>query len=79
MDQIMGKVGGYWFSQKANAEMNGAGDDLNVRNRYDVVILTQRSLFPFGSHEFLQTLSFFRFWLHSSFLLAVFLFIIDLT
>jgi hypothetical protein len=79
MDQIMGKVGGYWFSQKANAEMNGAGDDLNVRNRYDAVILTQRSPFPFGSHEFLQTLSFFRFCFHSSFLLAVFLFIIDLT
>lgn len=33
MDQIMGKVGGYWFSQKANANMNGAGDDLNVRKR----------------------------------------------
>lgn len=30
MDQIMGKVGGYWFNQKANSEMNGAGDDLNV-------------------------------------------------
>ncbi|CAO2179538.1 unnamed protein product [Urochloa humidicola] len=29
MDQIMGKVGGYWFNQKANAEMNGAGDDIN--------------------------------------------------
>jgi hypothetical protein len=34
MDQLMGKVGGYWFSQKANAEMNGAGDDINVRKSH---------------------------------------------
>jgi len=27
MDQIMGKVGGYWFNQKANKEL----DDMNVR------------------------------------------------
>ncbi|XP_062202334.1 uncharacterized protein At5g01610-like [Phragmites australis] len=29
MDQIMGKVGGYWFSQKAGKEMNSVGDDIN--------------------------------------------------
>jgi hypothetical protein len=27
MDQIMGKVGGYWFNQKANKEL----DDMNVK------------------------------------------------
>jgi hypothetical protein len=27
MDQIMGKVGGYWFNQKANKEL----EDMNVR------------------------------------------------
>lgn len=30
MDQIMGKVGGYWFNQKAGKEMNNIGDDINV-------------------------------------------------
>ena len=31
MDQIMGKVGGLWFSQNAGKEMNNVGEDLNVR------------------------------------------------
>ncbi|KAL6882126.1 hypothetical protein ACP4OV_011598 [Aristida adscensionis] len=29
MDQIMGKVGGYWFNQNAGKQMNNVGDDLN--------------------------------------------------
>ncbi|GJM94134.1 hypothetical protein PR202_ga10751 [Eleusine coracana subsp. coracana] len=29
MDQIMGKVGGYWFNQRAGKEMSGVGDDIN--------------------------------------------------
>jgi hypothetical protein len=30
MDQIMGKVGGLWFSQNAGKEMNNVGEDINV-------------------------------------------------
>jgi hypothetical protein len=30
MDQILGKVGGYWFNQRAGKEMSGVGDDINV-------------------------------------------------
>ncbi|KAK1665196.1 hypothetical protein QYE76_053355 [Lolium multiflorum] len=30
MDQIMGKVGGLWFSQNAGKEMNNVGEDLNA-------------------------------------------------
>ncbi|XP_059668062.1 uncharacterized protein At5g01610 [Cornus florida] len=29
MDQIMNKVGSYWFSNKANKELNSVGDDFN--------------------------------------------------
>uniref|UniRef100_A0A5B7BAI5 DUF538 family protein n=1 Tax=Davidia involucrata TaxID=16924 RepID=A0A5B7BAI5_DAVIN len=29
MDQILNKVGSYWFSQKANKEINSVGDDIN--------------------------------------------------
>ncbi|EAY74574.1 hypothetical protein OsI_02462 [Oryza sativa Indica Group] len=29
MDQIMGKVGGYWFKQNAGKEINNIGDDIN--------------------------------------------------
>ncbi|KAG2686093.1 hypothetical protein I3843_10G152600 [Carya illinoinensis] len=29
MDQILNKVGSYWFSQKANKEINSVGDDFN--------------------------------------------------
>ncbi|XP_062095012.1 uncharacterized protein At5g01610-like [Humulus lupulus] len=29
MDQILNKVGSYWFSQKANREINSVGDDIN--------------------------------------------------
>ncbi|XP_031498933.1 uncharacterized protein At5g01610-like [Nymphaea colorata] len=29
MDQILNKVGSYWFSQKANKEISSVGDDLN--------------------------------------------------
>ncbi|OWM81675.1 uncharacterized protein At5g01610-like [Punica granatum] len=29
MDQIMNKVGSYWFSQKANKEIDSIGDDFN--------------------------------------------------
>ncbi|KAM7526527.1 hypothetical protein LguiA_016429 [Lonicera macranthoides] len=29
MDQILNKVGSYWFSQKANKELNSVGDDIN--------------------------------------------------
>ncbi|RDX89714.1 hypothetical protein CR513_28523 [Mucuna pruriens] len=29
MDQIMGKVGSYWFNQKASKELNSVGDDIN--------------------------------------------------
>jgi hypothetical protein len=32
MDQIMGKVGGYWFKQNAGKEINNIGDDINVSN-----------------------------------------------
>lgn len=30
MDQILNKVGSYWFSQRANKEIDSIGDDLNV-------------------------------------------------
>ena len=30
MDQILNKVGSYWFSQRANKEINSVGDDINV-------------------------------------------------
>lgn len=30
MDQIMSKVGSYWFSQKANKEIDSVGDDFTV-------------------------------------------------
>ncbi|XP_057458154.1 uncharacterized protein At5g01610 [Lotus japonicus] len=29
MDQIFGKVGSYWFNQKASKEINSVGDDIN--------------------------------------------------
>ncbi|XP_041028892.1 uncharacterized protein At5g01610-like [Juglans microcarpa x Juglans regia] len=29
MDQILNKMGSYWFSQKANKEINSVGDDIN--------------------------------------------------
>ncbi|KAI4319058.1 hypothetical protein MLD38_032706 [Melastoma candidum] len=29
MDQVMGKVGSYWFNQKATKEIGSVGDDLN--------------------------------------------------
>jgi hypothetical protein len=29
MDQILNKVGSYWFSRKANKEINSVGDDIN--------------------------------------------------
>ncbi|KAI0519841.1 hypothetical protein KFK09_007302 [Dendrobium nobile] len=29
MDQILNKVGGYWFSRRANKEISSVGDDLN--------------------------------------------------
>ncbi|KAK4268514.1 hypothetical protein QN277_025164 [Acacia crassicarpa] len=29
MDQILNKVGSYWFSRRANKEIDSAGDDLN--------------------------------------------------
>ncbi|KAJ7961175.1 Protein of unknown function, DUF538 [Quillaja saponaria] len=29
MDQILNKVGSYWFSQKASKEFNSVGDDIN--------------------------------------------------
>ncbi|XP_072959858.1 uncharacterized protein At5g01610-like [Typha angustifolia] len=29
MDQILNKVGSYWFSQKANKEISSVGDDIN--------------------------------------------------
>ncbi|KAF8402573.1 hypothetical protein HHK36_010659 [Tetracentron sinense] len=29
MDQILNKVGSYWFSKKANKEINSVGDDIN--------------------------------------------------
>lgn len=29
MDQIMNKVGSYWFSRRANKEIDSVGDDLN--------------------------------------------------
>ncbi|CAJ2670843.1 unnamed protein product [Trifolium pratense] len=29
MDQILNKVGSYWFSKKANKELNSVGDDIN--------------------------------------------------
>ncbi|XP_024018456.1 uncharacterized protein At5g01610 [Morus notabilis] len=29
MDQILNKVGSYWFSQKANKELNSVGDDIS--------------------------------------------------
>ncbi|KAF5196546.1 DUF538 family protein (Protein of unknown function, DUF538) [Thalictrum thalictroides] len=29
MDQIMGKMGGYWFNNKANKELNSVGQDIN--------------------------------------------------
>jgi len=29
MDQILNKVGSYWFSQRANKEINSVGDDIN--------------------------------------------------
>ncbi|KAF3448045.1 hypothetical protein FNV43_RR08753 [Rhamnella rubrinervis] len=29
MDQILNKMGSYWFSQKANRELNSVGDDIN--------------------------------------------------
>lgn len=29
MDQILNKVGSYWFSQKANKEIDSVGDDIN--------------------------------------------------
>ncbi|KAI4341372.1 hypothetical protein MLD38_026103 [Melastoma candidum] len=29
MDQVMGKVGSYWFNQKASKEIGSVGDDLN--------------------------------------------------
>ncbi|CAM8888926.1 unnamed protein product [Rhodiola kirilowii] len=29
MDQILNKVGSYWFNQKANKELNSVGDDIN--------------------------------------------------
>ncbi|XP_061353048.1 uncharacterized protein At5g01610-like [Gastrolobium bilobum] len=29
MDQILNKVGSYWFSRKANKELNSVGDDIN--------------------------------------------------
>ncbi|KAK9124620.1 hypothetical protein Sjap_014222 [Stephania japonica] len=29
MDQILGKVGSYWFNQKANKQMDSVGEDIN--------------------------------------------------
>ncbi|KAK3029474.1 hypothetical protein RJ639_037495 [Escallonia herrerae] len=29
MDQVLNKVGSYWFSRKANRELNSVGDDIN--------------------------------------------------
>ncbi|KAF8013454.1 hypothetical protein BT93_I1336 [Corymbia citriodora subsp. variegata] len=29
MDQVLNKVGTYWFSKKANKEINSVGDDIN--------------------------------------------------
>ncbi|KAE9603129.1 hypothetical protein Lal_00018668 [Lupinus albus] len=29
MDQILNKVGSYWFNQKASKELNSVGDDIN--------------------------------------------------
>ncbi|AES79579.1 hypothetical protein MtrunA17_Chr7g0243261 [Medicago truncatula] len=29
MDQVLNKVGSYWFSKKANKELNSVGDDIN--------------------------------------------------
>ncbi|KAH0466349.1 hypothetical protein M5K25_007032 [Dendrobium thyrsiflorum] len=29
MDQILNKVGGYWFTRRANKEISSVGDDLN--------------------------------------------------
>ncbi|KAK8920990.1 hypothetical protein KSP39_PZI020826 [Platanthera zijinensis] len=29
MDQILNKVGGYWFSNRANKEISSVGDDIN--------------------------------------------------
>lgn len=31
MDEILNKVGSYWFSRKASKEFNSVGDDINVR------------------------------------------------
>lgn len=32
MDQVLNKVGTYWFSKKANKELSSVGDDINVRH-----------------------------------------------
>ncbi|KAK9159185.1 hypothetical protein Scep_005759 [Stephania cephalantha] len=31
MDQILNKVGSYWFNQKANKQIDSVGQDINVR------------------------------------------------
>jgi hypothetical protein len=31
MDQVLNKVGSYWFSKRASKEIDSIGDDLNVR------------------------------------------------
>ena len=32
MDQILNKVGSYWFNRKATKQLNSVGDDINVPN-----------------------------------------------
>jgi hypothetical protein len=39
MDQILGKVGGYWFNQRAGKEMSGVGDDINVSIKFFFLVL----------------------------------------
>ena len=31
MDQVLNKVGSYWFGKRASKEIDSIGDDLNVR------------------------------------------------
>lgn len=43
MDQVLNKVGSYWFSRKANKEISSVGDDFNVRNLWTVRVLMEVS------------------------------------
>lgn len=58
MDEILNKVGSYWFSKKASKEFNSVGDDINVNNTILNTLFLSISFF-FGRFIFIFILLLF--------------------